>query len=205
MNFANPLIARAARAIRLFVSLSVVAVLAACAHPMSIEAKNVPTRANGAVASDKKVAYVMSDVDRAKQVTTDGGGGDKVSYFPYRDFERSLRAALAATYADVSVVRTASDSAAIKETGAAFVFVPEILTSSSSPSLLTWPPTRFSLTLSVDVLDSAGIPQAKLRVTGNGAAEWEEFKGDFALAGRRAVEAAAQALITEVGRAEKLR
>jgi hypothetical protein len=31
----------------------------------------------------KKAAYYISDEDRAREVTTPGGGGDKVRYFPY--------------------------------------------------------------------------------------------------------------------------
>jgi len=197
--------ASAARLLKLALSLALVLILGACAHPISIEAKSVPQRSSSAAPSAKKVAYVMSDADRAKQVTTEGGGGDKITYFPYRDIERSLRAALGASFADVSVVKAASDLPAIKEAGASYVFVPDIMTHSSSPSLLTWPPTRFAVTLAIEVLDASGAPQTKLRVVGNGAAEFEEFKGDFGLAGRRAVEAAAQELVVELKRNDKLR
>lgn len=197
--------ASAARLLKLALGLALVLILGACAHPISIEAKSVPQRSAGVTPSAKKVAYVMSDADRAKQVTTEGGGGDKITYFPYRDFERSLRAALGASFADVSVVKAVSDLPAIKEAGASYVFVPDIMTHSSSPSLLTWPPTRFTVTLAVEVLDASGAPQTKVRVVGNGAAEFEEFKGDFGLAGRRAVEAAAQELLVELKRNEKLR
>jgi hypothetical protein len=178
------------------------ALLVACAHPISIEATAVPER--GAQQLPKKVAYVMTAADRQKQVVTDGGGGDKVSYYPYRDFERALRAALSVVYADVSVVPSVSDVAAVRESGAALIFVPEISTTSYSSSILTWPPTMFTFNVTVNVVDAQSTSIARLRVNGNGNAEWEEFKGDFGLAGRRAVEAAAKALIVEIRRTERL-
>jgi hypothetical protein len=185
--------------------LAAALMLTACAHPISIEPKNVPERPAGIEPSPKKVAYVMSDADRQKQVTTAGGGGDKISYYPYKDFERSLRASLNSIYSGVSVVKSATDQVGIKEADASYVFLPEITTDSSSPSLLTWPPTKFGFSVSVDVLDARATPLAKLRVNGNGAAEWEEFKGDFGLAGRRAVESASKALVDEIQRMEQLK
>ncbi len=178
-------------------------ILAGCAHPISIEAKSVPNRE--AQWSPKKVAYVMTEADRKKEVTTQGGGGDKISYHPYRDFERALRAALASVYTDVSVVTSASDAAAIQASGASFVYRPEISTTSSSPSPFTWPPTKFSVNVLVEIFDPQATLVARLQVTGNGNAEWEEFKSDFGLAGRRAVEDAARALVNEIKHTESLR
>lgn len=180
-----------------------VVVLVGCAHPISIEAKAVPSRE--VQWSPHKAAYVMTEADRQKQVTTQGGGGDKISYYPYRDFERALRATLATVYTDVSVVASATDAAAIRQAGASFVYRPEISTTSSSPSPFTWPPTKFSISVVVEVLDPQAAELARLRVTGNGSAEWEEFRGEFGLAGRRAVEDAARALVEEIKRFEKLR
>lgn len=191
-----------ARFIRILFCMAGAALLVACAHPISIEAKAVPER--GVQQLPKKAAYVMTAADRQKQVTTDGGGGDKVSYYPYRDFERALRAALSAVYTDVSVVPSVSDVAAIRESGATLIFVPEISTTSYSSSVLTWPPTMFAFNVTVNVFDAQATSIARLRVNGNGNAEWEEFKGDFGLAGRRAVEAAAKALVEEIRRTERL-
>lgn len=188
---------------RLLFCSMVLLVLGACAHPISIEPKNVVERP-GTPVSDKQVAYVMTDADRNRQVTTEGGGGDKISYYPYKDFERSLRASLRAIYKEVSTVASATDTKAIDDIGASYVFLPEITSNSSSPSMFTWPPTRFSLTVAVDVLDARGTPLAKLRATGTGTAEFDEFKNDFALAGRRAVEDAARALAEEIRRTPKL-
>jgi len=201
----NPLLesSNLSRLIRNFVCAAGTLVLVACAHPVSIQATKMPERSSQT--SPKKVAYVVTEADRQKQFITDGGGGDKITYYPYRDFERSLRSALASIYSDVTLINSATNVTALRESGASFVFIPEISTTSSSPSALTWPPTKFSVTVSVDVLDPQAVRLARLSVTGNGAAEWEEFKGEFGLAGRRAVENAAQALVEEIQRTEKLR
>lgn len=178
-------------------------ILIGCAHPISIEAKKVPEKE--VQWSTKKVAYVISDVDKQKEVTSPGGGGDKISYYPYRDVERSLRAALGAVFADVSALKAATDVPAIKASGAALIFSPSITTTSSSPSPFTWPPTKFSINIVVDVADTQGVAVARLTVTGNGAAEFDEFKSDFGLSGRRAMEQVAQALVEEIKRTEKLK
>ena len=190
------------RLLRLMAAAAVLS-LAACAHPISIQANQLPEKTSQP--SAKKVVYVMSEADRAKPVITEGGGGDKITYYPYRDFERALRSALLANYADVSAVDSAGNAAAIKQADASFVFVPDITTTSSSGSLLTWPPTQFSLTVSLDVLDPTGTSLTRVRATGNGAAEFSEFRGDFGLAGKRATEKAAQALADEIQRTDKLR
>lgn len=57
----------------------------------------------------------------------------------------------------------------------------------------------------VEVFDPKSTLLARLRATGNGNAEWEEFRGDFGLAGRRAVDDAARVLVDEVKRLDKLR
>jgi hypothetical protein len=191
------------RVLRLVLSLAAVGLLVACAHPISIEASALPER--GAQQSSKKAAYIITAADKQKQVTTPGGGSDKVSYYPYRDFERSLRAALASAYADVSVVPSLTDAQAIRDSGASFIFVPEISTTSSSSSAVTWPPTMFNIIVTVNVFNGQAAPVAQLRVSGTGNAEWAEFKGDFGIAGRRAVEQAAVALAQEIRSSEKLR
>lgn len=62
------------------IGIAAVAVLVGCAHPISIEGKSVP--AQDASWSQRKVAYVMSEADRQKQVTTQGGGGTKLAISP---------------------------------------------------------------------------------------------------------------------------
>ena len=66
---------------RIPVAAALLALLAACAHPIGISPLETPVR-NETGLNPKKVAYVMTDADLGKEVITAGGGGDKVSYFP---------------------------------------------------------------------------------------------------------------------------
>jgi len=170
---------------RTIVALAMVALLSACAHAIAINPLETPARAEP-TPSTKKVAYVMSDADRGSEVTTLGGGGDKVKYFAYRDLEKSIRDALRAVYSDVVAVKSGTDRAAVSATGADLVFVPSITTTSGSESMFTWPPTQFSIDFACKVTDATGAPVSSLKILGSGTAEFSEFKHDMGLAGRRA-------------------
>lgn len=74
-----------------------------------LSAEKTPERVESQLIQ-KKVAYAMTDADRAKQVITEGGGGDRVSYYPYRDLEKAIRESLRSVYADVVVIRSAADA-----------------------------------------------------------------------------------------------
>jgi len=189
--------------LRALLAMAAVALLAGCAHPITISPTAAPQRAASAPVA-KKVAYVMTDAQRAQQVTTPGGGGDSVSYQPYRDLEPMLRETLRSVYQDVSVVRSADDPS-IKSGGVAFVFVPEITTNSSSPSMLTWPPTKFNVDVACTVSDPSGTVLTRLKVSGSGEAEFDEFKADTGLSGRRAGTAAGVQLRAAIVADEKLR
>lgn len=159
--------------------------LGGCSHQIAISPLETPKRVEAGL-NAKKAAYVMSDIDRSKQVHSEGGGGDKVNYFPYRDLEKSIRDAMRAVYSDVIVVKSASDTETIRASNISFIFTPDIVTTSSSSSLLTWPPTQFTVTLSCVVVDASGKEVTRFSVRGEGKAEFSEFKNDFGLAGRRA-------------------
>lgn len=186
----------------MWMAAALVTALAGCAHPIAIGPVDTPVR-NEAALSPKKAAYVMSDAERSREVITPGGGGDKVSYFPYRDLEKALRDALRAVYSDVYVVPSSADTATLQALGAAVVYRPVITTQSSSPSLFTWPPTEFTIDLRCDVTDAAGQPLDQLTIQSRGTAEFSEFKSDFGLAGRRAAtrlsEDLKQSILTRPG------
>lgn len=184
--------------------LALASLLGACAHPIVISPVETPLRSDASLSS-KKVAYVMTDADRSKQVITEGGGGDKVIYFPYRDLEKAIRDALRAVYADVFVIKSPSDSGEIQGNDISFVFVPEISTSSNSPSVLTWPPTQFTIDFSCNVTDPVGNMISRIRVVGSGVAEFSEFKADFGVAGRRAASEFSEKLKQEIIATPQLR
>lgn len=189
---------------RLTAAFAVIALLAACAHPISVNPRETPARVEARLIQ-KKVAYAISDADRSKEVITAGGGGDRISYFPYRDLEKGLRDALRAVYKDVVVIRSATDQAAVRESGAALIFKPEITTTSSSPSPFTWPPTNFTTAISCTVADGGGIEIAKVQAQGNGVAEFDEFKSNFSLAAQRAGTDVVTKLAEEIRTNDKLR
>jgi hypothetical protein len=192
------------RCARVAAGAVLVALLSACAHPISVTPAKTPERIEAQLIP-KKVAYAMTDAERGKEVVTPGGGGDKVSYYPYRDLEKAIRDALRAAYQDVVVVRSAKDATAVRESGAVLVFTPEIKTTSSSPSPFTWPPTRFSSEIICIVTDAGGQEVTRVSATGNGAAEFDEFKSNFSLASQRAGTEVATQLRDAIRSNDKLR
>ncbi|MDP2247137.1 MAG: hypothetical protein Q8J65_03325 [Nitrosomonadales bacterium] len=183
--------------IRLFCLLLLTLLVTACAHSINVSPLSSPPR-NEATLVNKHVAYVMTDELRNKIVTTSGGGGDKVSYSPYRDLEKVIRDSLRAVYQEVTVINSISEAKANPDGNIALVFTPEISTTSSSDSMLTWPPTQFFINLECTTTDLEGKPVAKFRLSGNGAAEFSEFKSDFGLAGRRAATDLGSKIVQEI-------
>lgn len=177
------------RIAKLLLSFVAVAALAGCAHPIMMT-PNVEKIA--AAPTDQKinknVAYYIDAESRVLEVTTPGGGGDKVSYLPYRDIETGFYKMLTNVFPKVTTLTKAKDAEAISKNDVKFVITPTLATSSSSPSPLTWPPTKFSVILTCYIADAAGNHLVTKKVTGEGAAEWDEFKSDFSLSAKRASE-----------------
>ena len=190
--------------LRLAAASALVALVAGCSHPITMITETAPPRSTAHLIP-KKVAYVMTDAQRDLQVTTAGGSGDRVSYYPYRDLEKSIRDALRGVYRNVIVLRTASDAKANEAAGVSLVFTPQIKTDSSSSSWITWPPTAFTAEVSCVVTDTAGAEVTRVRAVGNGTAEFGEFNGDYGLAARRAATRMTSQLSSEIRRNEKLR
>ena len=189
---------------RLAAALATAALLAGCSHPITMITETAPPR-SVAHLIPKKVAYVMTDAQRDLQVTTAGGSGDRVSYYPYRDLEKSVRDALRGVYRNVIVLRTAGDAKANEAAGVSLVFTPQIKTDSSSSSWVTWPPTAFTAEVTCVVTDTSGVEVTRVRAVGNGTAEFGEFNGDYGLAARRAARHMTSQLSSEIRRNEKLR
>lgn len=162
-------------------------VLQGCAHPISLNPDLAAVKAGSFVKIDRKVGFYIGDDDRKREVTTPGGGGDKVSYFPYRDMETGLYVALSESFATVMRVNGPADPR-VKAEGLNYVISPMIVTQSSSPSPLTWPPTVFTVELTCKVTDADGKPVSEVKATGTGNAEFSEFKSNYSLSAKRAVE-----------------
>ena len=184
----------------------VAATLAGCAHPISMspDLAAVPS-AGGAGVINKAVGYHIPDAARAQEITTAGGGGDKVRYFPYRDLEPGLYKALGESFRSVTRIANPADASAIAASGIQLLITPEIRTVSSSESLLTWPPTQFTVDLTCTVTDSRGQAVSVIRVSGYGRAEFNEFKNNHSLAAVRASNHALALLVKALVESPPLR
>jgi len=177
------------RMIKFLASLAAFAALAGCAHPIVVSPDIARIERDAASQPIKKdVAYYIADDVRNREVITPGGGGDKVSYVPYRDIETAFYKMLTNVFGNVTKLKSPTDADAIKKNNIAYVITPTMVTNSSSPSPFTWPPTQFYVELSCDVTDASGKRVMFTKVLGEGKAEFDEFKSDFSLSGKRGTQ-----------------
>jgi hypothetical protein len=169
-----------------FLLLGIVLILGGCAHPITITPDLSTVGITQQTKSSKSIGYYLAEPVE-KEVTTSGGGGDNVKYKPYKDLETGLYKMYAGIFSNVTLLSSSSDPARSKLD---YIAAVEISTSSSSPSLFTWPPTVFTLNLANDISDAKGTLLGNLRTSGEGRAEFSEFKNDFGLAGKRASQEA---------------
>jgi len=165
-----------------------------CAHPINMSPDLAKLEPQGAVI-EARVGYYLPDALRSEEVTTPGGGGDKVRYFPYRDLEPGFYKALSATFADVTKLNQPMDA---RGSGVHLVITPTVKTTSYSDSAFTWPPTDFSVELTCSVQNAAGHPIKTIVVNGQGKATFSEFKSNFSLAAVRASDDALAKLVQQL-------
>jgi hypothetical protein len=171
----------------LLLSIIAVAALAGCAHPIIMTPDIAKIEPATTVQPIKKnVAYYIAEDARTNEVITPGGGGDKVSYQPYRDIETAFYKMLTNVFGSVTKLKTPADAEAIAKNNVVYVITPQLATDSSSPSPFTWPPTKFSVDLTCNITDATGNALLSKKVSGAGAAEFDEFKSDFSLSAKRA-------------------
>lgn len=169
-------------------AVAALVVLAGCAHPIQIATDKSAPATPVEKKVGKNIGFVLPDALLTKEVITPGGGGDKVSYLPYRDLEVPIYSTLSNVFANATKLKAPDDRAAIDKAQLAYILTPEITTDSSSESALTWPPTRFTINLTCTVTDLNGKVVFKQVVTGQGNAEFSEFKRNFSLSAQRASE-----------------
>jgi hypothetical protein len=180
-------------------ALLAVALTGGCAHPISLTADTGAVVGTGAITKvDRRVAVAISEEQKKLEVTTPGGGGDKVSYFPYRDMETGLYVALSETFTQVTRVSGVGDPK-VRQDGVSLILVPEISTTSHSPSLFTWPPTAFTVELRAALKDPGDRTVGQVRVQGEGRAEFGEFIADPSLSAKRAVQDVLVKLVKALG------
>jgi len=169
-----------------FILLGIALILGGCAHPIVIAPDLSTVGITQQTMSKKSIGYYYAE-SVEKEVTTSGGGGDDVRYKPYKDLETGLYKMYSSIFSDVTLLSSSSDPGKSKVD---YIAAVEISTSSSSPSLFTWPPTVFTLNLANNISDAKGTVLGNLRTSGEGRAEFSEFKSDFGLAGKRASQEA---------------
>jgi hypothetical protein len=170
---------------KLFFSILIVMALAGCAHPIVISPDvSKIERDSGAQIIQKNVGYFIMG-DREIEVITAGGGGDQVRYHPYKDIETGFYKMLTNVFKSVTALKSDKDDA-ITKNEISYIISLDVSTNSSSPSLLTWPPTIFGVNLNCDIKDETGKNVTHLLAVGEGHAEFDEWKSDHALAGERA-------------------
>lgn len=176
------------RIIRLLAFMALAAIFGGCAHPISLSPDlGKIANSTGGTKIDKSVGLLIPASEITREVTSGGGGGDSVRYNPYRDLEAGLYAALGEAFTRVTRVAGPGDPR-ISGEGLNYVLTPMLTTISSSPSMLTWPPTQFSVEIKAFVDDAGGKRVAQVDVRGEGRAEFDEFKTDTSLSARRAAE-----------------
>jgi hypothetical protein len=130
------------------------------------------------------VAYYISDSASKGQVVTPGGGGDSVSYFPYRDFIKGFEKMLRNVYQTVTALNSLDENMEEFEE----VLIPEIATSSGSYSGMFWPPEFFSVRIATKIHNSDGKILDTIMVTGRGQATMPaEYAKGRSIAGERAM------------------
>jgi hypothetical protein len=178
---------------KLVLALLVSGYMAGCAHPMNIK-PDIQALQPVSGQIQKNVGLYISPADRALEVTTPGGGGDKVRYHPYSDMETGLYKALGNVFASVTVLNSPGDTGAIAQHSLNYIVTPTINTSSSSSGVFTWMATDFTVQVTCKVSDTQGKEVATVSSSGTGKADSAEVRSDFSIAGERASKDALQKL-----------
>ncbi|MEQ6918477.1 SHOCT domain-containing protein [Halomonas aquatica] len=175
--------------LKIFLSIAVVGALSGCAHRINVapELANIESLSHGFDNRSVSVGYYIPSELLSLEVTTPGGGGDNVRYFPYRDIETGYERVLSNVYSGVVKLRSTPDYSRTKQLGLDYVIQPQIVTSSGSTGFFTWPPTNFTVDLENSIRDESGTVIAAPRVVGVGTAETAERLSDHGVAGKRAM------------------
>lgn len=155
-----------------------------CAHKVSLEG-NIDKRllkSHHENPIDVSVAYYIDSQDLNKEYVTDGGGGDNISYFPYKDIDGMLRKTLSTIFSSVEKIESLENI----DSGIKYIFKPDIQTKSSSSSYAFWPPEMFSIIINYQALDNNNQVVWQTQVVGNGEAVFDDFIKDHSAAPKRA-------------------
>lgn len=182
----------------------IVLFMSGCSHKISITPSLDELRA---VQVEKKfeanVAYHISEKMKTTEVTTPGGGGDKITYTPYADVEGALNTMLSKMFTRVYSLSSLNDKKYIEEKGIKYIFKTKIKTNSSSTNILIWPPTNFTVDLTCNAVDTSGKVIWEESVSSDGHAGAGELMGDFSLSAKRATKSAFREMLIKLRNTDK--
>jgi hypothetical protein len=166
------------------------ALLVGCAHPIKVAPD--PAKLERSLTARSHVAanvgyYIPHEVSSV-EITTQGGGGDNIRYFPYEDIEPGFEMMLSTVFNGVVKLTSIADLPSIARGGTNYIIQPVIITSSGGSGLFTWPPTNFTVDLTCNIRDASGAVLVSPRVVGTGSAETGDRLHDHGFAGKRAME-----------------
>lgn len=190
---------------RIFPILILFIVLSGCTHSINITPDLQSLVKPQGDYIQATAGYYITSYDRERQVISPGGGGDKISYYPYKELEPALQKILYNLFQDVKRLEFSPTPEYLKANGITFAFLPEITTDSNSDSIFTWPPTSFTLNLSCKAFSEDGKVIWERKYTGVGTAEFSEFKAEFGLAAKRASQKVFYEMLNDLSRATEFR
>lgn len=175
---------------RIFMTAFLGLFLVGCAHPIKIspDMSRLETASTAQPRMTNKVGYYIPPEVESVEVTTQGGGGDNVRYYPYSDMDPGFHKILSNVFASVVKLPYPTDKSTLEREGIDYVIVPTIVTTSGGSGFFTWPPTNFSVDLTSQIRGSDGKLIASPRVVGIGNAGTSERLSEYGIAGRRAME-----------------
>lgn len=175
--------------LKILLAISVVSALGGCAHPIKVtpDLTKIYYESNSSNHISASVGYYIPPELISLEVTTPGGGGDNVRYFPYKDMEAGYERALSNVFSGVVKLPLAPDFSRTKDQGLDYIIEPQLVTSSGSTGFFTWPPTDFTVDLTSRIRDVNGVQIATPRVIGIGQAETNARLIEHGIAGQRAM------------------
>jgi hypothetical protein len=183
----------------LYPSITIALLLSACAHSINVapDLAKIDRKSESENRLKGKAAYYIQSEKLTTEVVTPGGGGDNVSYYPYRDIEPGFRKMLGNVYLDAIKIQAVGDYPSLSKEGVKYLIIPEIVTTSGSTGFFTWPPTTFTVDLTVKVSDLQGRVIGTPQVIGTGQVSGIfDMKGDHGLVGKIAMENALRKMQT---------
>lgn len=175
--------------LKMLLAITAVSTLVGCAHPINVtpDLTKIDSSSNGVNRMSASVGYYIPSDLLSLEVTTPGGGGDNVRYFPYKDIESGYERTLSNVFSGVVKLSSKPDFSRTKYLDLDYVIQPQLVTGSGSTAFFTWPPTDFTVDLTSIIRDSNGTKVAIPRVVGRGTAETSERLMEHGVAGKRAM------------------